>query len=569
MSRKQSTGIRIVLWTSSICVILLVGVLYFPKEDSNLDFWGSLYYTINLFVLGHYLSGFPKTWPLIAIYFAAPALSLSAAGTAIKYLFRHTPSMRTRWMSDHVVICGVGRTGKILAGALKEKGIKVVGVDVGPIDKFEEWVSSSKVPMIYGDFMSRVVLARAGAEKAMSIYFASGDDLLNLEGVVAAYEWLHNEPGKLRCLWAHVANENLASTVTRTFDTSGRANMKIFDTYHIAAEEMVHNHFTTQMREGISKILLLGFGKFGRDLFEVLVTDLRDHGETPDFEVLDKRDLGKDVHMLAKELVFKGRVSFRQADINSLSLRSNVSKAFFLCTDDDIGNLSAALTLADRTQRTQIFVRMAKWPMPAIDSALHEGMGITFENINELVEDRLIELIESDTYQIAADEMVQNCFNAEKRKGISHILLLGFGRFGSDLFEMLLKDLKDRETLSFEIFDNRDHASDVCNLATKYKFANHVSFKQADVGHLELHADAGKAFFVCCDNDSVNLSTALRLAKTAQGGKIFFRMACWPMPALRKQICREVGITKAKIKTLVKTKVVTLLEIIISRTHVL
>ena len=58
-----------------------------------------------------------------------------------------------------------------------------MGIDLGPPDDFDEWCAQNKVPMIFGTFNLRAPLEKAGASKARSIIFASGDELVT-QGIV-------------------------------------------------------------------------------------------------------------------------------------------------------------------------------------------------------------------------------------------------------------------------------------------------------------------------------------------------------------------------------------------------
>jgi hypothetical protein len=51
-----------------------------------------------------------------------------------------------------------------------------------------------------------------------------------------------------------------------------------------------------------------------------------------------------------------------------------------------------ALMITDKRKHCPVFVRMAKWPLPAIEDQLNGNYGITFININELVKKGLEEL---------------------------------------------------------------------------------------------------------------------------------------------------------------------------------
>jgi voltage-gated potassium channel Kch len=372
------------LWIGSVTFVLAVGIHYFPREYPSLGFWESLYSTLRLFVFERDLDPFPRAAPLVFIYFLAPLIALSAVGTAVSYLFRLSPVIKTRWMSDHVVICGVGRTGRLLAETLHESGVAVVGVDLGPTEEFEEWCAESRVPVVFGSFQSRAVLKRVGAARARSVIFASGDDLANLEGVVGAYAWLQRDAGAKCIIWAHIADERLVDTARSTLRTSGAIEIRFFDTYHIAAAKTVEGYFNRRARSGVREVNILGFGKFGRDLFEVLVKSMDDEDDFS-IKVIDKRDRGPEVYKLAQQLGVTGSVDFGQLDIHHLELVDDASKAFFLCTDDDLGNLTVAMMLAGEGDATHIYVRMTHWPIAAVADHLGEDRGVAFININDLV----------------------------------------------------------------------------------------------------------------------------------------------------------------------------------------
>ncbi len=90
----------IFFWIGSIFIIVSIGVYYIPREYHNTGFWETLYFTLRLFVFEHDFPAFPKSGPLIFIHFAAPLITISAAGAAISYLLSLPPTLRTRLMSE-------------------------------------------------------------------------------------------------------------------------------------------------------------------------------------------------------------------------------------------------------------------------------------------------------------------------------------------------------------------------------------------------------------------------------------------------------------------------------------
>ncbi|MCP4137023.1 MAG: hypothetical protein GY754_39005 [bacterium] len=384
MKNAFKSKIHISAWVGSIALVIITGLYYIPHEYEQLTFWETMYCIMRLFVFERDLAAFPRAWPLIAVYFAAPLITLSALGTFLSYLLRSSPGLRARWMSGHVIICGVGGIGKILAGALRENGITVIGIDNGNAEEFSHWAVKNKVSMIYGDFLTPGNLKRAGAFKARSVIFACGSDLANIEGAFAAYELLKKKEGPVRLIWSHIADDRLADTLREAVQTEGSIGIRFFDTYQIAAVRMINGYLDTAIVNNNKEYNITGFGKFGSDLLEVLVQSL---GRESDYKirVFDKQDKSGPVNRLARFLSVEDRVKFIQKDIRDIEDTGNSRGIYFLSTDDDLGNLTLALMLSARFRKTYIFVRMAHWPLHSVAEHIGDTRGIVFVNINDLI----------------------------------------------------------------------------------------------------------------------------------------------------------------------------------------
>ncbi len=384
MSRTYTNAIGLGLWFTTGTAVLVVGLYFMPLEYPGMGFWESLYYTMRLFVFEYDLPSFPHSWPLIFIHFAAPAITLTVVGTAVTYLLRFTPAMRAKLLRDHVVICGMSKAGRLVAGTLKKRRIQVVGLDHGASAGLGDWAVRHAVPILHGDFRSPELLQQAGGKRARSVIYASGDDLANLDGAIAAYDLMRTDTGPVRLIWTHIASEQLRDKARMAIRTRGRVGIRFFDTYHLAASRMIDSYFNRERRKGISEVTVLGYGKFGHDLLEALVRDLSPEESFP-IKVIDREDRQTVVCSAAGLLGVADRTSFERASIQELELKDAPDKAFFLCTDDDLGNLSAAMTLAAQMGATHIYVRMAAWPMSAVADHLGAERGVTFVNINNLM----------------------------------------------------------------------------------------------------------------------------------------------------------------------------------------
>lgn len=389
--KPRKTLLKGSLWALAVGAVFAVGITQFPREYPELGLVEAFYYTLRLFILEHDLPSFPHSAPLVLIYFAAPVVALSALGTLINYLFRLTPLISGKFQSGHVIVCGVGRTGRLLAETFHARGIPVVGVDAADPDALEEWASRLRIPVIQGDFLTRPALEKAGVLRARAVLFAAGDDLVNLEGAISAHGWLEAETDRKLTIWAHIFTERLAEMAREALRTEGRVRIRFFDTYRLAVERMVGVHFGREARRPVQEVSILGFGKFGRDLLEVLIRDWPPD-PLPRFRVVDREDRGRAVAELSQQLDAFEQVRFDRVDIDHLSLADDLDKAFFVCTDDDIGNLAVALMLTKDVQGTNVFVRMSRWPMAAIAEHFQAQGGLQFVNINDLVREGLADL---------------------------------------------------------------------------------------------------------------------------------------------------------------------------------
>ena len=347
MLHMHKTRVEIVLWVLLVGAVFGTGLYYIPREYPALTFWEDFYSTLRMFVLERDLPWFPRTWQLIAIHFIAPLVTLSAIGKILSYLFGASLGLTAGWHSDHVIVCGIGRTGRIIASTLRSRGVTVVGIDRGPRDAHQEWASQHRVRMLFGDFHSQKLLVKAGARRARSVLFVSGDDVANVEGAFNAYDLMKASAGPVRLIWAHIADDRLAETARAAVSTQGTVGIRFFDTYHVAAESIVRQTNGAGIEGPFGRINIIGFGKFGSDLLEVLVKSRSCAGDCA-IRVIDRHDRSAEVERLSRHLGVADRVRFLRSDIKDLEPESDGPVLNYICTDDDLGNLSMAPLLSNK-----------------------------------------------------------------------------------------------------------------------------------------------------------------------------------------------------------------------------
>ena len=111
-----------------------------------------------------------------------------------------------RQLSDHVIICGFGRSGQYLGRFLNEENIPFIALDIDPSRVQEAATAGENV--MYGDAGKRIVLRAAGIERAKALIISYND-----------------APSALKIL--HVVQENYPGlpVIVRTVDDT---NMEVF-----------------------------------------------------------------------------------------------------------------------------------------------------------------------------------------------------------------------------------------------------------------------------------------------------------------------------------------------------
>jgi len=94
------------------------------------SFLDNLYRSLQLFIIHSGAVASPVPWQLEIARFLAPTVAAGATLSAIVHLLDEQLSgIRVRFYSNHVVVCGLGRLGSLLARSLREAGYDVVGVE--------------------------------------------------------------------------------------------------------------------------------------------------------------------------------------------------------------------------------------------------------------------------------------------------------------------------------------------------------------------------------------------------------------------------------------------------------
>jgi voltage-gated potassium channel len=133
--------------------------------------------TVTLIILG---SG-------TLLYFISSLTALIVEGDLQGILRRRSMQRAIGTLSDHVIVCGVGTTGRHIATELKAVGIPFVVIDANG-ELLEELAEEFDDELLYivGDATDDHVLELAGVERARGVISALNDDKANLFVTISA-----------------------------------------------------------------------------------------------------------------------------------------------------------------------------------------------------------------------------------------------------------------------------------------------------------------------------------------------------------------------------------------------
>lgn len=372
------------IWSLTV-VAFALGLIGFAKlpADSPLSAAEMIYRTLQLFVLGVSFEG-PLNWQIEVARFLAPGVMAYTATQALIVLFREQLTLlRLRFRHGHVVVCGLGRTGfKVTTDSLR-RGEKVVIIEH---DMETDWIRMSQelgATVLIGDAKDAQLLRQARIEHARLLVAVCGEDGINVEVAIRAYELKRSSSsgtGTILECHIHIVESDLRALFKehRVFtDTGDRFHVTLFNIYDSSARLLLRRHPLDRERIGPNDprtvhLMVIGFGLMGESL--VLQAARSSHfanGRRLRVTVIDRDPstmqrgflrrypkLGEvcDMAFLAREADEAGTL----AEIATTCAEPDTLPTVAICFDDDTRGISLALALLPKLKphRVPILLRM-------------------------------------------------------------------------------------------------------------------------------------------------------------------------------------------------------------------
>jgi len=118
-------------------------------------------------------------------------------GTLARIVRRRRMQGHITSLKEHVIVCGMGRTGREAIAVLRSRGIPFVIIEQA--EDVAEEIAAARLPVIQGSAHDNQVLAEAGIERARAVLACVGSDAENVFVALTARSMREDIPIACRC----------------------------------------------------------------------------------------------------------------------------------------------------------------------------------------------------------------------------------------------------------------------------------------------------------------------------------------------------------------------------------
>ena len=262
--------IILIIWI----VALALGYIGFTKEaqaaGQSLSASDNLYRTLQLVAmeLGDLTS--PVSWELNVARFLIPAMAAYTAIRAFAAIFGQQVQLIRLWFArDHIIICGLGQKGFLLANQFRARKEHVVIVEQDEDNNLLPLCQERGIMVLTGDATDAALLQKAAIRRAKYLIAVCGDDGINTEIAVRAQELAYNRSKNALTCIIHIVDVQLRDLLREQELVSERDptfRLQIFNTFDRGARLLLQEYPALESDGNAPHLLVIGLGHLGESL---------------------------------------------------------------------------------------------------------------------------------------------------------------------------------------------------------------------------------------------------------------------------------------------------------------
>ncbi len=360
------------------------------KNGINRSWWDILYFALQLFILQ---SG---TYPVLnwniqtpieiqVTRLLAPALLAYTTIQALLAVFgEQVRLLCLRNLKHHVVICGMGRKGFLLAKSFYGAGYRIVVIEQDQNNSYSGQCKGLGIIILTGNAADRELLKRARIDKAKYLFAVCGDDSTNVNVSFYARELVKNIRNKgISTCFIHINATELASMIREKEIATRKADafrLEVFNVFESGARILAYKYINFSEMSGqktaCPHLLVIGLGRLGEHLiihaaklWQILRATTEQHLTITiiDKEAVAMKDLlclryprmDSICNLIAHPMDVSSPEFYKAVFLYDAQGRCTITNAF-ICLNDDAQSLSTAFLLKQilEDHRIPIVVQM-------------------------------------------------------------------------------------------------------------------------------------------------------------------------------------------------------------------
>ena len=352
---------------------------YFIALGQSRSTFDIIYLTLQLFVMESGSMSSPISWELELARWLTPALAAYTAVRAIAVIFHEQLQLfRVRFISDHIIICGLGRKGLLLVQRFSALGYKVLVIEKNEGNNMISQCGDEGAIVLIGNATDPNLLKKARVPVANHLISVCGDDGVNAEVAVRVRELVGDRKGNVLTCIIHIVNPQLYLLLGEKEIGTGRVDtfrLEFFNNFNSGARAWLKEHpafdeVTGKAKDAWPHLLIVGIGRMGESLIVHLAKKWKDLSpsikEKLHINIIDNAAAGKLESLCLRYPRLKNvcdiiplqmnieSSDFQRADfLFDNQKKCNIS-SIFVCLDNDSSALSAALVLYNRLRKYKI-----------------------------------------------------------------------------------------------------------------------------------------------------------------------------------------------------------------------
>ncbi len=347
--------------------------------------WDLFYRSVQLFVMeGGAVEG-PVPWELQAARFLAPLTAAYIAVRTLTLVFRDQFNLvRIRFLRGHVVICGLGRKGMLLARKYRDQQKQVVIIELDENNDMLAQCRSIGCIVLIGNAADPDVLQKAMCHKASYLFTLSGNDGVNAKIAVHVREMVKKRRDRVLTCVVHVVDPQLCNLLKEqefVWGSQEALRLEFFNIYDSGARIWLKKHPPFHMNEPPyarrPHLILIGAGKMGESLLVQLAQKWKALNPGPekfpvtviDIQAGEKQELFR---LLYPRLENICALEYLHMDVGSPKFQRGgflfdrqdecLASSVYVCLDNDTRALFTAMSVFKhvRNEKVKIVVRSTR-----------------------------------------------------------------------------------------------------------------------------------------------------------------------------------------------------------------